>query len=108
MASALLAPVCALIGLGIGVLIRHSAAGMVTCAFTLLMLPLLFSSGRRWSADLNHAMVGTAWKRLVQNWGPAPGDGFHYATIAGSWVVYALWPLVAIVLALIVVRRRDV
>jgi ABC-2 type transport system permease protein len=35
--------------------------------------------------------------------------GFHhYATFAGSWVVYAVWPLVAIVLALVAVRRRDV
>ncbi|MFI6446767.1 ABC transporter permease subunit [Kitasatospora sp. NPDC050543] len=107
-ASALLAPVCALIGLGLGVLIRHSAATMVTSAVTLLMLPLFFSTSRRWSADINHAMVSTAWKRLVQNWEPqAHSLGFD-ATVGGSWTVYVLWPLVAIVLAVVFVRRRDV
>ncbi|KIF75862.1 hypothetical protein QR77_22155 [Streptomyces sp. 150FB] len=107
-ASALLAPVCALTGLGLGVLIRHSATSMVTSAFTLLMLPTLFSPSRRWSADLNHAMVSTAWRRLVQNWGAMPGSHTFTATVPGSWTVYVLWPLVAVALAVVVVRRRDV
>ncbi|QIY68093.1 ABC transporter permease [Streptomyces sp. RLB1-33] len=107
-ASALLAPVCALVGLGLGVLIRHSAATMVTSVFTLLMLPTIFSQNRRWSADVNHAMVVTAWKRLVQNWPPDPESLGYTATAAGSWIVYAVWPLVAVVLASVVVRRRDV
>ncbi|MEU6772357.1 ABC transporter permease [Streptomyces sp. NPDC046759] len=107
-ASALLAPVCALIGLGLGVLIRHSAATMATCAFTLLMLPPVFSQNKRWSADVNHAMVATAWQRLVQNWEPDPGSRAFSATVAGSWLVYGLWPLIAVVVAVLVVRRRDV
>ncbi|MFJ9032057.1 ABC transporter permease [Streptomyces sp. NPDC102274] len=107
-ASALLAPVCALIGLGLGVLIRHSAATMVTSAFTLLMLPTLFSRSERWSADINHAMPVTAWKRLVQNWPPDPESLAYTATVPGSWTVYALWPLIAVALAVVVVRHRDV
>lgn len=106
--SALLAPVCALIGLGLGVLIRHSAASMVTTAFTLLMLPPFFSESKRWSADVNHLMVVTAWKRLVENWSPGPGSGMYFATVPESWIVLGLWPVVSIVLALVVVRRRDV
>ena len=107
-ASALLAPVCALIGLGLGVLIRHSATTMVTGLFTLLMLPAFFSPKRRWSGDILNAMVGTAWERLTAEWVPPPGDGFYRATVPGSWIVYAAWPLAAVVLALLVVRRRDV
>jgi hypothetical protein len=107
-ASALLAPVCALVGLGLGVLIRHSAATMVTSVFTLVMLPTIFSQDKRWSADVNHAMVASAWKRLVQNWPPDPHSLGYTATVAGSWTVYALWPLVAVLLAVAVVRRRDV
>ncbi|MEV7237022.1 ABC transporter permease [Streptomyces sp. NPDC051020] len=107
-ASALLAPVCALIGLGLGVLVRHSAATMVTSTFTLLMLPQLFSDTKPWSAHVNHAMVVSAWRRLVQNWGPSPDSHMFTATVPGSWIVYALWPLVAVVLAVLVVRRRDV
>ncbi|MFJ3965162.1 ABC transporter permease [Streptomyces sp. NPDC090036] len=107
-ASALLAPVCALIGLALGVLLRHSAATVLTSIFTLLMLPPMFSESARWSAAVNHAMVSAAWKRLVQNWEPDPGSLIHTATVPGSWIVYALWPLIAVVLAVIVVRRRDV
>ncbi|MBT2440762.1 ABC transporter permease [Streptomyces sp. ISL-36] len=107
-ASALLAPVCALVGLGLGALIRHSATTMVTTVFTLLMLPTLFSEGERWSADINHTMVSAAWKRLVQNWGPSPDSHIFMASVTGSWLVYALWPLIAVALAVVVVRRRDV
>ncbi|MFI6843135.1 ABC transporter permease [Kitasatospora sp. NBC_00085] len=106
--SALVAPVCALIGLGIGVLVRHGAAATATTGFVLLMLPVFFSTSIRWSADVNHLMVSSAWKRLVQHWSPPPGSGFGYATVSGSWTVLALWPLVALALALPVVRRRDV
>ncbi|MFF3741175.1 ABC transporter permease [Streptomyces sp. NPDC002566] len=107
-ASALLAPVCALVGLGFGVLLRYAAATMVTSVFTLLMLPPMFSEGERWSAGVNHAMVLSAWKRLIQNWQPDPDSLGHTATVSGSWAVYAVWPLVAVALAVVVVRRRDV
>ncbi|MGW6306147.1 ABC transporter permease [Streptomyces niveus] len=107
-ASALLAPVCALIGLGFGALIRHSATTMVTSAFTLLMLPPIFSQSARWSAAVNHAMPVTAWKRLVQNWAPDPHSLAYSATVPSSWAVYAIWPLIAVVLATVVVRHRDV
>jgi hypothetical protein len=107
-ASALLAPVCALVGLGLGVLIRHSATTMVTAVFTLLMLPTLFSQSTLWSADVNHAMPVTAWRRLVQSWPPDPGSLAYTATVPGSWIVYALWPLIAVALAVVVVRHRDV
>ncbi|MFB6714417.1 MULTISPECIES: ABC transporter permease [unclassified Streptomyces] len=107
-ASALLAPVCALVGLGLGVLIRHSATTMVTTVFTLLMLPTLFSQSTLWSADVNHAMPVTAWRRLVQNWPPDPESLAYTATVPGSWIVYILWPLIAVALAVVVVRHRDV
>lgn len=72
------------------------------------MLPTVFSQSKRWSADINHAMVATAWRRLVQNWNPMPGSYGYTATVPGAWIVYALWPLVAVALAVVVVRRRDV
>ncbi|WP_406461767.1 ABC transporter permease [Streptomyces sp. NBC_01622] len=107
-ASALLAPVCALVGLGLGVLLRHAAGTMVTSIFTLLMLPTMFSESNRWSADIKHALVSAAWNRLVQNWGPQPGSLGYTATVPGSWIVYTLWPLITIALAVLVVRRRVV
>jgi hypothetical protein len=107
-ASALLAPVCALVGLGLGVLLRHAAGTMVTSVFTLLMLPTMFSESNRWSADIKHALVSAAWNRLVQPWGPEPGSLGYTATVPGSWIVYTLWPLITVTLAVLVVRRRDV
>ncbi|GAB3978761.1 hypothetical protein V1634_34320 [Plantactinospora veratri] len=107
-AAALLPAVCALVGLGLGVLIRHGATTMVTGFFALLMLPQFFSIRTRWSAEINHAMVLTAWERLTAMWVPPSGDGFYRPGVTESWIVYAAWPLVAVVLALVVVRRRDV
>ncbi|MGO4457125.1 ABC transporter permease [Streptomyces sp. M-16] len=109
-ASALLAPACALVGLGLGALIRHTPGSLVATLFTLVMLPPLFSTSRQWSADVNHVMVASAWKRLVQNWG-GPVHHVHHvhdATVSGSWAVYVVWPLVAVALAVVVVRGRDV
>jgi hypothetical protein len=96
------------VGLGLGVLIRHGAAAMFAGVFTLLMLPPVFSPSERWSAPVNHAMVVSAWRRLVQNWGPSPDSLVFIPTVPGSWVVYALWPSAAVALAVIVARRRDV
>ncbi|MDH6544750.1 ABC transporter permease [Streptomyces sp. SPB4] len=108
-ASALLAPVCALVGLGLGALIRHTPGSVAATLFTLVMLPPLFSTSRQWSADVNHVMVVSAWKRLVQNWGDLPGTSLvHDATVPASWAVYAVWPSAAVALAVVVVRRRDV
>jgi ABC-2 type transport system permease protein len=108
-ASALLAPVSALVGLGLGVLVRHSAATMVGTAFLLLMLPAFFTDTHRWSADVAHAMVENSWQRLSQGWSPDPRFHLGYlATVTGSWVVFAAWPVIAVLLALPAVRRRDV
>ncbi|MFI5817189.1 ABC transporter permease [Streptomyces sp. NPDC051643] len=107
-ASALLAPVCALVGLGLGVLLRHAAGTTVTSVFILLLLPTMFSESNRWSADVKHALVSAAWNRLVQSWAPDPGSLGHTATVPGSWTVYTLWPLITLALAVLVVRRRDV
>ncbi|MFF1906228.1 ABC transporter permease [Kitasatospora sp. NPDC058218] len=107
-ASALLAPVCAVVGLGLGVLLRHAAGTVVTSVFVLLMLPTMFSESNRWSADVKHALVSAAWHRLVQPWEPDPDSLGYTATVPGCWLVYVLWPLVTLALAVVVVRRRDV
>jgi hypothetical protein len=107
-ASVLIAPVCALIGLGFGTLIRHSATTMVTVAATLLMLPSFFSLHRRWSAEVNHMMILPAWERLVDTWPHHDTPGLHRAGIGESWVAYAGWPLLALAVGVLVIRRRNV
>jgi ABC-2 type transport system permease protein len=45
---------------------------------------------------------------VTQTYGPPSDASTLYATCTGSWVVYAAWPLLAVVLAVLVIRRRDV
>jgi ABC-2 type transport system permease protein len=104
-ASALLAPVCALVGLGIGAVVRHPAAGIVAAVVVLLLVPALLNERRRLTADLLHAMPRGAWSRL---------DGLsvmqrlpYQASVPGSWLVYAAWSLAGVLVAVLVVHRRD-
>ncbi|MEV0092199.1 ABC transporter permease subunit [Streptomyces sp. NPDC050738] len=105
LACAVLAPVCALVGLSLGVLIRHSATATGSVIGLLLLVPLFFTENRYWSAVFKHAMPHDAWRRLhtVDFHGSLP----YPTTDAGAWLVLAIWPLVAVVLALVVVDRRD-
>ncbi len=107
-AGALLVPACALLGLGLGVLIRHAAATVFTGALLLMLLTLLVSPGASWSAPLHHATLFASWKRLVQTWGPSSDSLVPMTSVPASWIAYGCWPLAAVVLAVVVVRRRDV
>jgi ABC-2 type transport system permease protein len=108
LAATLLAPVCALVGLGLGALIRHSITTIVTSIVLLAMLPQFFSTRREATAEINHAMLLSAWQRLTHAYGQPAAVGSLYAPFTQSWIVYAAWPLVALILAVIVIRRRDV
>jgi ABC-2 type transport system permease protein len=105
--SALLAPVCALVGMGIGALVRHTAPAVVAVIVGLDLLPQFFTSHRHhWVADIGNAMPISAWERLV---GPRTGaPPYQQPTSVGAWIVYAAWPIAAVILALVVVERRDV
>jgi len=108
-ASALLPAVCALVGMGVGALIRHTATTIVTATLLLLMLPTMIEPNQPWKAALHHALPLNAWGRLTDISPVNLGPPIPYpATVTESWLVYAAWPLVAVVLTLIVVPRRDV
>lgn len=107
-ASALLAPVCAITGMGIGALIRHAATAVVTAIVVLLLLPQFFDQTRPWKAAVAHALPRNAWQRLADISAQVQVDGWYPASIGESWIVYAAWPFVATVVALIVVHGRDV
>lgn len=103
-ASALIAPVCALVGMALGTLIRHGATSIVTAVVVLLILPLVFSAGRHWSAVIDHALPVVAWERLTEI--PyRPGD--FPSTVTGAWIVYGVWALLAAALAVVTVHHRD-
>jgi hypothetical protein len=103
-ASALLAPVSALVGMALGAVIRHSGATMVANVVILLLLPLVFSADRHWAAVVDHALLAGAWNRLVAvDYHPAA----YPSTVTGAWIVYAAWALVAAAVAVTSAQRRD-
>jgi ABC-type transport system involved in multi-copper enzyme maturation permease subunit len=107
-AATLVAPVCALFGLGLGVIIRHGITTAVIGIIALVMLPQAFSTRRPLAAEINHTMVLSAWQRLTQSYGSPEAVGSLYTPFRQAWIVYAAWPLIAVLAALVVVRRRDV
>ncbi|AZM52420.1 ABC transporter permease [Streptomyces sp. WAC 01529] len=108
-ASALLAPVCALVGMALGAVVRHAAGTVVAVVGTLLLLPALFQGDTyRWVKEIGNAMPLTAWGRLVENPGAAALPEKYPVTLTEAWAVFAAWPLVAVVVTVTVVCRRDV
>jgi len=105
-ASALLAPLAALVGAALGAVLRHGAAAVVGGVLALLMLPLVVSHDRHWSAVIAHALPFNAWTRLVDIGYELDRGPFRW-TLTGEWTVYAGWALAAVVTAVVMVDRRD-
>jgi ABC-2 type transport system permease protein len=105
-ASSLLAPGCALVGMGIGALIRHTAITIVAVIVGLDLLPQFFNSQQhQWVTDIGNAMPINAWETLVN---PSASSGPNPETVTQSWIVLALWAIVAAIVAVTAVNHRDV
>lgn len=107
--AALLAPLCALVGMALGALVRHAAGTVVAVVGVLLLLPALFQGETyRWVKEIGNAMPLSAWHALVQN----PARVHHVSTypvsVTEAWIVFGAWSLVAVVVTVTVVHRRDV
>jgi len=108
-ASALLLPLCALIGMTVGALIRHAAGAVVSVIGLLILVPQFFAGERyRWVAETGNAMPLTAWDRLVLNPGRDYDLGKYPLTVTEAWCVYGAWAAAAVAVAVLVVGRRDV
>jgi ABC-2 type transport system permease protein len=110
-ASVLLFPLSALVGFGIGALIRNSASTIIAVVTVLMLIPnFLDSHVHAWINDLHNAMPFSAWQRLTDGPNSRPATPGHFADpgIGGSWLVYALWAVVPVLLAFALVRKRDV
>jgi ABC-2 type transport system permease protein len=116
-ASALLAPLCALVGMALAAVIRHAAGTVVAAIGLLLLLPALFQGETyRWVKEIGNAMPYTAWQALVEN--PArhnadPGRPVVVAmtkypvTVTEAWIVFTAWAVAAVAVAVVTVHRRD-
>jgi ABC-type transport system involved in multi-copper enzyme maturation permease subunit len=108
-AAALLAPLCALVGMAVGAAVRHAAGSIVAVIALLLLIPALFQGERyRWVKEIGNAMPLSAWERLVTNPERAHDFGKYPLTITEAWIVYGAWTTAAVAIALLVIRRRDV
>ncbi|GAA2440473.1 ABC transporter permease subunit [Actinomadura vinacea] len=110
-ATALLAPLSALVGLGLGALVRHGAGAVMAVVGVLAVLPRFFMGETyRWVKEIGNAMPLPAWSALVEN--PRPHHvavPVRYPVESGeAWIVFGAWTLAAVVVAVLVVQRRDV
>ncbi|MEV6343735.1 hypothetical protein [Actinoplanes sp. NPDC051851] len=107
-AAALVAPVCALVGLGLAVVLRHAGATYVTGVLLVVLAPQMFGGNHDSTRAVNHAMIVPAWERLTLAHGSPEAVGAAYTTATEAWLVYALWPLLAVAAAVLAHHWRDV
>ncbi|MFE0422092.1 ABC transporter permease [Streptomyces sp. NPDC058953] len=108
-ASALLAPVCALVGLATAVVVRHAAGSVGAVVGVLVLAPALFNGETyRWVKEIGNAMPVNAWQKLIQNPERHHGTPKYPVTVTEAWVTFGAWALVAVVLVVWLVDRRDV
>lgn len=106
-ASTLLAPVCALVGLAVGSVVRHSASSIVGTVVVLMLLPVLLTREYAWWEAIERSLPHSAWYHLSAEQLAGPMAGIP-ATDAGAWAVYAGWAATAAAVAILAVDRRDV
>jgi ABC-2 type transport system permease protein len=104
----LVAPVCALIGLGLAVLLRHGGAAYVTGVLLMVAVPQLLSGDQATVRAVHHAMIVPAWQRLTLAYGDPAVVGEIYTTVTTAWLAYLLWPVAVLGAALVVHRTRDI
>lgn len=109
-ASVLVVPVVALIGMAIGAVIRHPATAVVGVFTVVVLLPeLTKGTSFEWVVHVHEALPWPAWSslRVAPVRDDFPADLFPWS-LAGSWAVLAVWPLVAVLVTVVAVRRREV
>ncbi|WP_320067077.1 ABC transporter permease subunit [Micromonospora sp. RTGN7] len=107
-ASAVLVPVCALVGMGLGALTRHAAAAVFAATTVLVLTPLVVDSDEhRWIAELYNALPLTAWLRLIEVHPDIINRDPYPATVTGSWLTLAAWSLAATLAAITAIHRRE-
>jgi ABC-2 type transport system permease protein len=108
-AYALIIPVCALIGIAFGAVTRHATASIVGIVALLFIVPLLFGGDRyKILSEIGHCLPVSAMERLIVNPNSHTTFGKYPPSITESWIVLAAWAVASVVIAVVVVRRRDV
>ncbi|WP_327675089.1 ABC transporter permease [Kitasatospora sp. NBC_00458] len=102
-------PVCALVGMAFGAVLRHATASIVGVVGLLFVLPMVFGGERyRWLKEIGNHLPLAAESRLALNPHTTATLGEYPPTVPGAWIALAAWALVSAVVTVAVVRRRDV
>ncbi|MFE1315951.1 ABC transporter permease [Streptomyces sp. NPDC058755] len=102
--SAALAPVSALVGMGLATLIRHSVLTIVATIALLFVIPSVLNTRSHLSASIMHVTILQAWRRI--GYGQDPTQMWPW-TAGGACVVLVVWALVAAALAILTPHHRD-
>lgn len=106
-ATALIVPVSALIGMGIGAVARHTAFAIVAVCVLLVVIPASYRANvYLWYDHIMNTFPYVGWTRLVSPKRFPPS--VPLPTITQAWLVYAIWPMVAVLATVLLMRRRDV
>ncbi|MET8540446.1 ABC transporter permease [Kitasatospora sp. NPDC004799] len=102
-------PVCALIGMALGALLRHATASIVSLVLLLLVLPMVFGGDRyRWLKEIGTHLPLATVQRLTIRPGSTATMGKYAPSVLDSWITMGAWGVAAAVVTVVVVRRRDV
>lgn len=108
LAAVIALPMAAVIGLAFGAALRHPAGACLAVVTFLAGVPnLVRTQGRGVQAHVSNALPYHAWGKLT---GQMPDNGFRPLqppTVAQSWVWVAVWPLLAVGVAALFLRKRD-
>ncbi|MEV5988808.1 ABC transporter permease [Streptomyces sp. NPDC052051] len=107
LANALLAPLAALVGMGIGALLRHTAGTVVAVIVLLVVLPMTFKpTVHQWVNDLYMWFPFYDWAHCLSLRRPPVGTALPTVTV--SWTAFAAWAVASAAVTVGVVSRRDV
>lgn len=107
-AYTLVVPVCALVGMFFGAVIRNATASIVGVVAFLFLVPSFLGGDKyHWVVEVRHLFPGDAEETLTF-WSHSGWDmGKWPASHTHAWLVFAGWAVLSIGAALFVVKKRD-
>ncbi|MEU4119626.1 ABC transporter permease [Kitasatospora sp. NPDC028055] len=109
LAYAAIVPVCALIGMALGAVLRHATASIVSLVLLFFILPLMFGGDRyRWLHEIGAHLPLETVNRLTWNPDSLTTISKWAPSVLDSWITMGVWAVVAVAVTMVVVRRRDV
>ncbi|KJS55829.1 ABC transporter permease [Streptomyces rubellomurinus] len=105
---ALIVPVCALVGMALGALLRHATASIVSLVVLMFIAPLMFGGDRyRWLHEIGSHLPLAPVDRLTYNPDSNTTLSEWAPSVLDSWITMGAWAAVSVAATVLVVRRRD-